>query len=132
MWRLCFSPWVGKIPWRKAWQPTPIFLPGYTHGQRRLADLVHRTAKSWTQLKLLSTHAHVLLKNFLFLTLYCPAAYYDETVISIFPVLEVKQECLVSTHCSQCFYCYCNSSHILFIDWRGDSRNKFLIKNRFP
>ena len=23
-----FSPWVGKIPWRKAWQPTPVFLPG--------------------------------------------------------------------------------------------------------
>ena len=22
-----FSPWVGKIPWRKAWQPTPVFLP---------------------------------------------------------------------------------------------------------
>ena len=23
-----FDPWVGKIPWRRAWQPTPIFLPG--------------------------------------------------------------------------------------------------------
>ena len=23
-----FDPWVGKIPWRKAWQPTPVFLPG--------------------------------------------------------------------------------------------------------
>ena len=23
-----FDPWVGKVPWRKAWQPTPIFLPG--------------------------------------------------------------------------------------------------------
>ena len=23
-----FSPWVGKIPWRRAWQPTPVFLPG--------------------------------------------------------------------------------------------------------
>ena len=28
-----FSPWVGKIPWRRAWQPTPIFLPGESHGQ---------------------------------------------------------------------------------------------------
>ena len=26
--RLVFSPWVGKIPWRRAWQPTPVFLPG--------------------------------------------------------------------------------------------------------
>jgi len=23
-----FYPWVGKIPWRRAWQPTPVFLPG--------------------------------------------------------------------------------------------------------
>ena len=23
-----FNPWVGKIPWRRAWQPTPVFLPG--------------------------------------------------------------------------------------------------------
>ena len=27
---------VGKIPWRMAWQPTPVFLPGESHGQRRL------------------------------------------------------------------------------------------------
>ena len=28
---------VGKIPWRKKWQPTPVFLLGKSHGQRRLA-----------------------------------------------------------------------------------------------
>ena len=32
-----FHPWVGKIPWRRAWQPTPVFLPGESHGQRSLA-----------------------------------------------------------------------------------------------
>ena len=32
-----FDPWVGKIPWRRAWQPTPVFLPGESHGQRKLA-----------------------------------------------------------------------------------------------
>ena len=32
-----FSPWVGKIPWRRAWQPTQGFLPGEFHGQRSLA-----------------------------------------------------------------------------------------------
>jgi len=31
------DPWVGKIPWRRKWQPTPIFLPGKSHGQRSLA-----------------------------------------------------------------------------------------------
>ena len=28
------DPWVGKMPWRRAWQPTPVFLPGESHGQR--------------------------------------------------------------------------------------------------
>ena len=33
-----FSPLVGKIPWRRKWQPTPVFLPGKSHGQRKLVD----------------------------------------------------------------------------------------------
>ena len=33
-----FNPWVGKIPWRRAWQPTQVFLPGKPNGQRSLAD----------------------------------------------------------------------------------------------
>ena len=32
-----FSPWVGKILWRRVWQPTPVFLPGKSHEQRNLA-----------------------------------------------------------------------------------------------
>ena len=31
-----FDPWVGKIPWRRAWQPTAVFLTGESHGQRSL------------------------------------------------------------------------------------------------
>ena len=31
------NPWVRKIPWRRAWQPTPVLLPGESHGQRSLA-----------------------------------------------------------------------------------------------
>ena len=32
-----FSPWVGKIPWRREWLPTPVFLSGKSHEQRSLA-----------------------------------------------------------------------------------------------
>ena len=32
--RLQFDPWVGKIPWRRKWQPATVFLPGEFHGQR--------------------------------------------------------------------------------------------------
>ena len=31
-----FDPWVGKIHWRRVWQPTPVFLPGESHGHRSL------------------------------------------------------------------------------------------------
>ena len=31
-----FDPWVGKTPWRRKWQPTPVLLPGEFHGRRSL------------------------------------------------------------------------------------------------
>ena len=34
--RCGFDPWTRKIPWRRAWQPTPVFMPGESHGQRSL------------------------------------------------------------------------------------------------
>ena len=36
--RQWFDPWVGKIPWRRAWQPTLVFLPGESHGQNNLVN----------------------------------------------------------------------------------------------
>jgi len=35
-----FDPWVRKIPWRRNWQPTPVFLPGKSHGQRSLVGYI--------------------------------------------------------------------------------------------
>ena len=32
-----FHPWVWKIPWRRKYPPTPVFLPGKSHGQKSLA-----------------------------------------------------------------------------------------------
>ena len=49
-----FDPWVGNILWRRAWQPTPVFLPGKSHGQRSLAGYgakLYGSPKSWTQLR---------------------------------------------------------------------------------
>ena len=41
-----FDPWVRKILWRRKWQPTPVFLPGKSHGQRRLVGyIIHGVAK---------------------------------------------------------------------------------------
>ena len=43
--RLQFHPWVRKIPWRRARQPTPVFLPGESHGQRSLVGYSPRGCK---------------------------------------------------------------------------------------
>ena len=36
--RCKYDPWVGKIPWSRKWQATPVFLPGKFHEQRSLSD----------------------------------------------------------------------------------------------
>ena len=46
-----FDPWVGKIPWRRKWQPTPVFFPGKSHGQKAWGVTVHGVAE-WTQLSM--------------------------------------------------------------------------------
>ena len=35
--RQSLDPWVRKLTWRRKWQPTPVFLPGESHGERSLA-----------------------------------------------------------------------------------------------
>ena len=58
---------VGAIPQEdplvRAWQPTPVFLPGWSHGQRSLGDTVHSVAKNLTPPKPLCTHACTLKQN---------------------------------------------------------------------
>ena len=55
------DPWVGKTPWGRAWQPTPVFLPGESQGQRSLAGYSpwgHRESDT-TEATL---HAHTTVK----------------------------------------------------------------------
>ena len=53
--RYRFDPWVGKIPWRRAWQPNPIFLENPRDRGAWWAT-VHRVTKSWTPLKMHSVY----------------------------------------------------------------------------
>ena len=43
--RFGFDPWVGKIPWRRKWQPNSVVFPGKPHGQRNLAGYSPRRCK---------------------------------------------------------------------------------------
>ena len=51
-----FNPWIGKIPWRRKWQPTPVFLPGKFYRQRSLAGYspwrlrVRHDQSNWTHM----------------------------------------------------------------------------------
>ena len=51
-----FDPWVGKILWKRAWQPTPVFLLRESHGQRSLVAYSPWVTKSWTLPRRLSMH----------------------------------------------------------------------------
>ena len=51
-----FDPWVGKIPWRRKWQPTLVFLPEESHGQKSLAGYSPWGHKEWGTTKRLTTH----------------------------------------------------------------------------
>ena len=67
-----FDPWVRKNPWRRKWQPTPIFLPGKFHEQRSLADYSPWSPKEWdTTEHRTHTHTHkMLLYSYIIYILY--------------------------------------------------------------
>ena len=56
--RCTFNPWIWKIPWRREWQPTPVFLPRESHGQRRVVGYspwghkrVRHNSTCWVSIK---------------------------------------------------------------------------------
>ena len=54
--RRVFDRWVGKNPWRRTWQPTPVFLPRESHGQRSLVGFCPWGRKELDTTELLNTH----------------------------------------------------------------------------
>ena len=61
-----FDPWVGKISWRRKWQPTPVFLPRESHGRRSMvgyspwgrkeSDTTERASHSHSLLRIPLSH----------------------------------------------------------------------------
>ena len=73
--RCGLNPCVGKIPWRRKWQPTPVFLPGKFHGQRSLEGYspwgLKESDRTWQQSNnnrvykiVCSHHLHLIPKDF--------------------------------------------------------------------
>ena len=60
--RCGFSPWAGKIPWRRKWQLTSVFLPRESHGQRSLAGYSPKGCKEEDTTELLRTpNVHIIM-----------------------------------------------------------------------
>ena len=107
---------LRTIPWRRAWQPTPGFLPGESHGQKSLAPMVNRVTKSQTQLKRLSSST-ALRGNF-------------SALVFLFTLL---YNVIFFTHCFIPFEIQLKHLKILIIDsmcFLG-ILNFFLLKNNF-
>ena len=62
-----FNPWVGRIPWRRKWQSTPVLLPGKFHGERSLrgySPWCRKESDSTEQLHLL-TIRYILFQSYI-------------------------------------------------------------------
>ena len=75
--------WVRKIPWRRAWQPTPVVLPVESHGQRSLADHSPRGRKESDKTETTKHPAQVLLSTYHVLTM--THSIYNFLTISLSP-----------------------------------------------
>ena len=119
--RCVFDPWVSKIPWRRKWQPTPVFFPGKFHGQRSLMGYNPWGCKEldmtdWTfmQRVITGTSFHVLIFHCL-CSCFCPFS-------NFFLFLLVSSESVYSRY----FLPFCNLS--FFPLFSGSFREwKFLI-----
>ena len=71
-----FNTWVGKIPWRRAWQSTPVFLPwtgtwwATVHRVSKESDVTEVTKRVHTH-----THTHTYIRNLNLYHLYLPTIY---------------------------------------------------------
>ena len=61
-----FDPWVGKITWRREWQPTPVFLPGKSHAQRSLVGGSPGSEESDTTGQLSTEHIYNMSRSQIF------------------------------------------------------------------
>ena len=89
--RCRFNHWVGKIPWRRKWLPTPVFLLGKSHGQRSLPSYSLWGCKEsdmiWPTLSDLFNSVYYTLGQFILLHLAVFHLFYDWVKVIAYPYL---------------------------------------------
>ena len=90
------DPWIGKIPWRRNWQPTPVFLPGESHEQRSLVELtVDGVTKCQVQLNMTAhtdTCIPLLLYNFDIYSSYLFLYFFNREICTFIDLLQTRKQ----------------------------------------
>ena len=89
--RCKFHPWVGKIPWRREWQPTPVFLPREFHGRRSLVGCSPwgRKDSDTTERLTLVTGPLLLARRWWWVVMNCPLKQEVKIVTLRFPMSQM-------------------------------------------
>ena len=85
--RCWFESWVGKIPWRRGWQPTPVFLPGESHGQRSVAGYSPWGGKELDMTKVTEHMFRVKIKSYMIFKIWVPLCFLYYCQINIYLLL---------------------------------------------
>ena len=121
-----FNPWVWKIPWRRAWQPIPVFLPGESHAQRSLAVYSPWGHKEFDTTEQLSTHATILnLHVFSPVISFC---IYWNTCIYTEDTAKSMHNCIIKKSCKLVRIRY-NNREINCINWYSDIQ--YILENKW-
>ena len=125
--------WV-RFPWRSAWQPTLVFLPGESCGQRSLAAAVHGVAESDTT-EWLSTHTRTYSLCVWYFNSFLPSvdSYLSQTVLFLWPSCHDRLILLFLFSCNLYAISIWNFQNICCISFRQIPVSSFnLFRNSYP
>ena len=101
VWKTGFNPWVGKISWRRKWQPTPVIFPGKSHGWRSLVGYSswgRKQSDTAEQLHFTSSYSPLPLASLLFSAI-CKASsdnHFDNLHFFFWGMVLITASCAVS------------------------------------
>ena len=102
--RCGFDPWVGKIPCRRAWRPTPLFLPRESHGQRSLKGYSPWGCKELDMTEHTHTHTHThTVCTYIYIYTFLLSTH--QWTLELFPSIVII---LFSAHCFPLGFLYVN------------------------
>ena len=116
VWETRVEPWVRSIPWKRKWQPTPVFLPGESHGRRSLAGYSPWGCRVKLLCSLIHSYScqlgHFLLSPLFHLLSSLPLSpFFPSFLFYLPPLFKPFNSCVVITFCAFNFHFWCAAVH---------------------